>query len=182
MNKKQSNTTPRFYRTGHPKNLGFVDGYQTALSGQPKPERPQNLPAKHRDNAGAMASYNEGLREGYASGLAQRTGGQREHIKDVKPEAIETRTPSNLAKQVSDHQEIHDSGFTEGYSHGLDGRPRRFGAPVELVLLAPERIAHWRYAYEQGFAKGKADRHQMIAWREAQQVEERSQQDHRHER
>lgn len=74
-------------------------------------------------------------------------------------------------------QELHDAGFTEGYSHGIDGRPRRLGAPIELVLLRPEQIVHWRNAYEQGFAKAKADRHDLEQWRAAQRAEERAAED-----
>ena len=83
-----------------------------------------------------------------------------------------------------DRHELHDAGFTEGYSHGIDGKLKRLGAPIELVLLAPDQIIHWRNAYEQGFAKGKADRREMIAWRDAQRAEERAreEEDKQHER
>lgn len=66
--------------------------------------------------------------------------------------------------------DLHDAGFTEGYSHGIDGKPRRLGAPMQLVLLVPDRLVHWRNGYEEGFAKGKADHRALIAWRQAQVV------------
>lgn len=63
-------------------------------------------------------------------------------------------------------QELNDAGFTEGYSHAIDGKPRRHGAPMEMILLVPDRIVYWRNGYEEGFAKGKADRRALEAWRE----------------
>lgn len=66
--------------------------------------------------------------------------------------------------------ELKDAGFTEGYSHAIDGKPRRLGAPMELVLLVPDRLVYWRNGYEEGFAKGKADHRALIEWRQAQVV------------
>jgi len=71
-------------------------------------------------------------------------------------------------------QELNDSGFTEGYGHAIDGKPRRHGAPMEMILLVPDRIVYWRNGYEEGFAKGKADRRALIAWRAAQQAADRA--------
>lgn len=63
--------------------------------------------------------------------------------------------------------ELNEAGFTAGYSHAIDGKPRRLGAPMELVLLVPDRLVHWRNGYEEGFAKGKEDHRALIAWRQA---------------
>lgn len=79
-------------------------------------------------------------------------------------------------------EQLHDAGFTEGYSHGSVGRPRRLGAPIELVLLQPDQIVYWRNAYEQGFAKGKADRHAWIARRDAERDAARAREERDHER
>lgn len=73
--------------------------------------------------------------------------------------------------------DLYDAGFTEGYSHGIDGKPRRLGAPIELVLLRPKEIVHWRNAYEQGFAKAKADRYALQQSRDAQRAAERASED-----
>jgi len=35
-----------------------------------------------------------------------------------------------------------------------------------MILLVPDRIVYWRNGYEEGFAKGKADRRALEAWRE----------------
>lgn len=83
-----------------------------------------------------------------------------------------------------DEFELRDAGFTEGYSHAIDSKPRRLGAPLEMVLLVPDRIVHWRNGYEEGFAKGKADKRALEAWRAktlAAEREERGEEDH-HER
>lgn len=80
--------------------------------------------------------------------------------------------------------ELRDAGFTEGYSHAIDGKPRRLGAPMEFVLLVPERIRCWRNGYEEGFAKGKADKRALEAWRAKTVAAERAErsEDQHHER
>ena len=77
-----------------------------------------------------------------------------------------------------DQFELRDAGFTEGYSHAIDGKPRRLGAPMELVLLLPDRIKFWRLGYEEGFAKGKADKRALEQWRARQIAAENKDQSH----
>ena len=55
-------------------------------------------------------------------------------------------------------KEIQHSGFTEGYGHGIDGKARIARAPLELVLFAPEQLAFFNAAYEEGYERGQADR------------------------
>ncbi len=64
-----------------------------------------------------------------------------------------------------DVHEIHDAGFTAGYARGIDAKPRELGAPMELILLAPEMIPTYAAAYDDGFSKGKADRLSLEEWR-----------------
>lgn len=83
-----------------------------------------------------------------------------------------------------DQFELRDAGFTEGYSHAIDGKPRRLGAPMEMVLLVPDRIGHWRNGYEEGFAKGKTDKRALEACRAKAIAAERAERsgDQQHER
>lgn len=83
-----------------------------------------------------------------------------------------------------DQFELHDAGFTEGYSHATCGKTRRLGAPMEMVLLIPDRIKYWRVGYEEGFAKGKADKRVLEEWRAKTAAAERAArgEDQSHER
>jgi len=72
-----------------------------------------------------------------------------------------------------DQKEIHDSAFAAGYSAGSEGELKLLGSPIELILLAPDMIPRWRAGYEEGYAKGKADRRALIAWRDTQRAEDR---------
>ena len=73
-----------------------------------------------------------------------------------------------------DQEQCHDSGFTAGYSDGCEGRLKQLGTPIDLVLLQRDMIPHWRSGYEEGFAKGRADRRTVIAWRAAQHAKDRA--------
>ena len=75
---------------------------------------------------------------------------------------------------VIEPHELNDAGFTEGYRHAIDAKPRRLGAPMEMILLVPDRIVFWRNGYEEGFAKGKADRRALEAWRAKVKAAERA--------
>lgn len=63
------------------------------------------------------------------------------------------------------NQDVYDAGFTEGYARGIEGRPRAMRMPMELILLAPEKVPVFYSAYEQGYAKGKADFRTLMEWR-----------------
>ncbi len=77
-------------------------------------------------------------------------------------------------------QEIHDAGFTAGYARGIDAKPRELGAPMELILLAPEMIPTYAAAYDDGFSKGKADRRSLEEWRANARAAERAQEEQEH--
>ena len=63
------------------------------------------------------------------------------------------------------NQDIHDAGFTAGYSQGIASKPREYRAPMELILLEPGLIPAYGAAFDQGFAKGKEDRRALEEWR-----------------
>jgi hypothetical protein len=89
-----------------------------------------------------------------------------------------------LKGNVIEPHELNDAGFTEGYRHAIDAKPRRLGAPMEMILLVPDRIVFWRNGYEEGFAKGKVDRRALKAWREKVEAAKRAdaEQEQSHER
>ena len=81
-----------------------------------------------------------------------------------------------------DPHDLYNAGFTEGYSHAINSKPRRLGAPMEMILLVPDRIVIWHNGYEHGFGKGKADRHALETWRAQAKAAERAATDHDKER